>query len=442
MRMAADVLTRRAAASPPAPLALSIARPAAAPSYSLLGDVPAPACCRTPPLATRRRRIWELSGHMHCSIIGTCLTGGELRQILGRLHLVQPGASEHDLHGIAVGLAGRHDAAGKLLHKAIDQRHRLAVRQFDEAGDAAALAVRWRAARQEGDIPGAYWAVMTHPATSEALLREVFGEVHMLSHLVGAANRADISRLARLETENAALAEQAARQQERLRATALERAATIGELRRALAAAAAQRRDTIPAEAAPAAAAAGELGGRLAAAEERCALVERRLAERCASLTREAERRVAAERRAADLAAEIAALEGGLADEPRAEAPAGQARPPAPRLSGLTILYVGGRAGLVGHLHSAASRHGAALLHHDGGIEERSGRLPGLVGRADLVVFPVDCVSHEAAITIKRLCRSFGRRFVPLRSSGLGSFLAALAGLDASESADRATASA
>lgn len=29
-----------------------------------------------------RTKIWELSSNLHCSIIGTCLTGGELRQFL------------------------------------------------------------------------------------------------------------------------------------------------------------------------------------------------------------------------------------------------------------------------------------------------------------------------------------------------------------------------
>src|SRR5215468_4402580 len=36
-------------------------------------------------------------------------------------------------------------------------------------------------------------------------MRKAFGDVHMLSHMVGAANRADIRRLCRLEEENAAL---------------------------------------------------------------------------------------------------------------------------------------------------------------------------------------------------------------------------------------------
>ena len=33
----------------------------------------------------RRKRLWELDPTLHCSIIGTCLTQGELREILRRI---------------------------------------------------------------------------------------------------------------------------------------------------------------------------------------------------------------------------------------------------------------------------------------------------------------------------------------------------------------------
>src|SRR5262245_5296258 len=71
------------------------------------------------PPEPKRRRIWELSGNFHCSIIGTCLTTSELRQILVKIGL--PGAqqeTDHQLHGRAVLLAGQKDAGSKLLQKA------------------------------------------------------------------------------------------------------------------------------------------------------------------------------------------------------------------------------------------------------------------------------------------------------------------------------------
>ena len=51
----------------------------------------------------------------------------------------------------------------------------------------------------------------------------------------------------------------------------------------------------------------------------------------------------------------------------------------------------------------------------------------GLIGQAAHVVFPVDCVSHDAMLTIKRLCRQSGTPWSPLRSTGLAPFLAAIA---------------
>jgi hypothetical protein len=52
--------------------------------------------------------------------------------------------------------------------------------------------------------------------------------------------------------------------------------------------------------------------------------------------------------------------------------------------------------------------------------------LSALTSRADIVLFPVDCVSHDAALMVKRLCRQAGKPFIPLRSGGATSFLAAL----------------
>jgi hypothetical protein len=99
---------------------------------------------------------------------------------------------------------------------------------------------------------------------------------------------------------------------------------------------------------------------------------------------------------------------------------------PLPALAGLSVLYVGGRPDKLGHLRAFGEQLGARFLHHDGGIDDRSGLLAGIVSRADMVMFPVDCVSHEAVAMVKRLCRQMSKPYFPLRSTGMGSFMAAL----------------
>jgi hypothetical protein len=78
-------------------------------------------------------------------------------------------------------------------------------------------------------------------------------------------------------------------------------------------------------------------------------------------------------------------------------------------LSTRTILYVGGRPNQIPQLKALVERTGARFLHHDGGIEHSSSLLPGLISRADVLLFPIDCISHDAVATLKRLCRQLSR---------------------------------
>jgi hypothetical protein len=61
-------------------------------------------------------------------------------------------------------------------------------------------------------------------------------------------------------------------------------------------------------------------------------------------------------------------------------------------------------------MRAAVERLGVTLLYHDGGIENHAGLLPGLASQSDLVLFPVDCISHDAAQAVKSLCRQGGKR--------------------------------
>jgi hypothetical protein len=380
----------------------------------------------------RRAKIWELSRHLHCSIIGTCLSTSDLKHLLIKLDRTIDGATDHDLHGQGVLIAAQHDVAGKLLHKALDKRHRQSIGQFEKAKTANDVLNLWREAVKRGDIPGAYWATLTHVTTTDALVRIVFGEVHMLSHLVGAANRADIRRLAGLEEENAALRDKLRRQEAQLHEGMAARDAKIRDLGTMLA----RRIAESPERSAPSADSlaletltklVSDLKRRLTADGDRRVVLESRVERLAEQRRQEQAHRRDAETREEILKAELASLETAVTSATIAD---GLDR--SPDLAGLTLLYVGGRPNQSSHLRKFASHNGIEMLCHDGGIDERGGLLAGLVSRADVVMFPVDCVSHDAVATIKRLCRQASKPFVPLRSSGISSFAAALGRLEIS----------
>jgi uncharacterized protein DUF2325 len=252
-------------------------------------------------------------------------------------------------------------------------------------------------------------------------VQDVFGDVHMLSHQVGAAARLDIARLRRLEAELGERDDKIARQQARLATSAAERVAmreTIERLEARLA-------EVEAPAAAPAeehSAALEKSQRKLADESARAASLELKLSASEDKRTRaEAESREAIAR--ADLAKrELAALEAAL--EPLGEAGAhefGEA------LRGSKVLYVGGRPKLIDQLKAFVAERGGALIAHDGGVDDNFALLPGLVSQADVVYFPVDCISHAAAEKIKKLCQRLAKPWAPLRSASLASFVSEIA---------------
>ena len=284
---------------------------------------------------------------------------------------------------------------------------------------------------RSGDIPGAYWALLSHAAATEAIVKKAFQDVHMLSHLVGAANRADIRRLRQLEEEKGALTEKLHRQQQQLRDGFTSRDETIRLLNKLLAdhhsagEPAANPADCREEDGARRVIA--DLNRKLGQETTRRERLEQRLNAMSDGMrTLEASfQAVQGERDA--LRREIESLEDHIAGLLQPATGDGEA---ALDLSNRTILYVGGRPNQIPQLKALVERTGARFLHHDGGIEHSSSLLPGLISRADVLLFPIDCISHDAVATLKRLCRQLEKPYLPLRAASLATLASSLAGIN------------
>ncbi|PLZ04117.1 DUF2325 domain-containing protein [Burkholderia sp. WAC0059] len=387
---------------------------------ALSGD----ACCE--PTAAeidrpgRRARLADLDSHLHCSIIGTCLSTHELRKLVPKFaNLDARHASDLEIHHAAVELAIHGGPGCKALQKALDTRYAGAVRLFASARDPQALLERWNDALASGDIPPAYWALMTHPQATLEVRQAAFGELHMLSHLVGAANRADIRRLVALEKENVELRTRMERQQARLHEMSMQRDAALAEL------AAQAARPPAPADDAQRQAEVAALREALAARDARLALQTSR--------RETAEQRAAADEATAHtLRAQLDdahALVNALQAEAGAMELAMQQTEQTPSndvpvsLAGKRIVYVGGRPGSNQALKRWVTSAGGELAVHDGGIEDRKGLLASTLAGADLAVFPVDCIDHDSMNQLKRVCERHQVAYYPLRTASVASFV-------------------
>ena len=409
------------------------------------------ACC-TPTDAQlrsphRRTRLSDLDSHLHCSVIGTCLSTNELRKLVPKFtDLDRQHATDLEIHHAAVELAIEGGAGANALQKALDARYSGAVRRFDVAKDPEALLALWKDALKSGDIPSAYWALMTHPEAVVSVRQAAFGELHMLSHLVGAANRADIRRLVALEEENAALKDKIERQHDKLHELSTERDASLRQLSAQVAqlSAKAERKPDV-----------SEAGLEAEVQALREALVSRD--ERLAIHT---SRRETAEQRALDeqrhaqslshrlddtiatlnvVQAECNALEQALVVQGSGgDSKADDLANLSGGLSGKRVVYVGGRPGSNAALRQLVESAGGDFVVHDGGIEDRKGMFAAALPRADIVVFPVDCIDHDSMNLLKRVCERHQVDYHPVRTASVASFVELMTRLGrASSQADK-----
>lgn len=376
------------------------------------------------PVRHERPKIWDLPKSCHCVTLGTCLTLSELRKTAKRLGLFHgiERMTDYELHGAFVHAMANRNRASHAVQKLLDTNHAGSVRKASRCHSEEDLSAFWDREVAEGQIAGAFWAVMSHIHLGGTLEVRVFGEVHMMSHLCGASNRGDARARSLAEQQCATLA----RRLEQATAGHLETLAArdreIERLNRLV-----SGMEPFVREAAALRARVGELesGAQVALLTDRADDLARRLD--------------LALRRNDRLAAEIDTLNDHLAaaearatalTEQRVEASSDTADicvTDCPfNLRGRCIAYIGGRPRTVSRMRDLVERCRGSFVHHDGGAEQSAEALDGVLGRADVVMFPVDCVSHTAVEKLKTTCGRMNKTFLPLPSASFSSFASEL----------------
>jgi hypothetical protein len=382
------------------------------------------------PDAARRLNIWEVRGASLCSIVGTCLSLSELRRIAKKCRFAEDPyqLTDYEIHGMITSQMNTDNHISRTVTKYLNAKFEGALRKSRGLEGDEAFMAYWDTAVDSGLAPGAYWALVTHPALPIAVEGRVYGEIHMMSHMCGASNRGDARAIAeaqrakgeiarRLTSQVAdrdrrieAMSEEIQQLQNRLRAV-LPLAEECERLRTALArdnSAADSRRREIELETTRI----ENIGLRRTGGKLQLGLAHRR--------ARVDERQSLREW----LSRDENAAQGFLAQtgDNAAEDAEGQTS----NLCGRCLLYVGGRPQTVCRLRDLVARRNGCLLHHDGGLEQSQARLGELVRQADEVFFPVDCISHGAMDAVKRLCESYDKPITPLRSASVTTFLRAI----------------
>ena len=366
---------------------------------------------------TNRRKLWQLETKYHCALLGACLDVTDMYTLAEKLGL-QSGKeiTDYQLHSQMVHLAAIGDQYGRRLNRYLESKFTAQIRHFNSFKTVEELATAWEKVQEHGDLGGAFWALVTHPKATDSLAGHALGQVHMISHISATAIR-EIARenkklKARLAEKDSSIdRERSARHKLEARLSLLEKnlserdalSLELKGIRRQLS----QRIlygsqnhccGNVPKENAEY----QTLKSRVKAAEED--------AREWRKLYRRA-------RKASELRYGNQSAEASLENLPPSDTPVNN-------LGGLVIGYVGGRNNIVPKLRSLTEQNNGRFIHHDGGISDRPGRLDENLKGTDVLVVPVDCVSHDAAYRLKRHSRRSGKSIYWLHTASVSSYQA------------------
>lgn len=361
---------------------------------------------------SRRRRLWDLPTQCHCPVIGVCFLLPELRQLVSKALGAQVVADDYEVHVGTVAQCQHRQRLTEVLHKDLETRYSRTIEAFKGARSTAALAERWSQATQQGQVPAAFWAVLTHPRCDAALQEQVLRDMHMLQHQAGASERVDTVRFQQLVKENGVLARELGKVQERCTRVITEKCAEIEQLgvelirlrahgitqdtriacltqeMEALKASLPDYDDTT------------RLLKRLAQLNARHGELETYNAHLRQQLH---EAQIALKHRDAEAANQTAAV----------TLPAAVAASPIHlHLRQKNVLCVGGRHGNVTNYRDVIEKAGGRFSHHDGGVEDRHSALEASLAAADLVICQTGCISHNAYWRVKDFCKRTGKQCV------------------------------
>lgn len=91
-------------------------------------------------------------------------------------------------------------------------------------------------------------------------------------------------------------------------------------------------------------------------------------------------------------------------------------------LAGQAVLCVGGRATLYPDYLRLVEAAGGRFMTYRGSPENNRGHLYALLDRVNMVICPVDCVSHDDYFAVKRYCKLSGKLCAFLERSSLPAF--------------------
>ncbi|WP_028108898.1 DUF2325 domain-containing protein [Ferrimonas futtsuensis] len=386
-----------------------------------------------------KRKLWELNSKLLCPVIGTCLTTIEIRKLVEKVADKQAARnSDYWLHTWVVSNCDDKNRLSMAVQKHLDRKFSAATKRFGQIKDREQLKQAWKEHIDRGAAAEGLWALLTHPLCDIPTQDMAYETIHMLSHQVGAGERADLKRLHALEKEVADLKRNLERSQQKAAQSLANKESQMINQQREITLLKAenhklqqqlQQATTKPgdnleqviqlkSELTSAQASAQALARQKDAWQQKLEQTEAQVITLTQQLTRKQEETIALEGMVSQSLSPCGGCgpeKGGCTDCTKV-----------PDLKGQKILVVGGLHRMVDQYKALVERCQGDFSHHDGGVEDSRKRLDALLWSADAVICATDCISHDAYYRLKKFCKQQGKRHLFVPSSSLSTIAKAL----------------
>ena len=378
-----------------------------------------------------RHRSWMIHRYFKCPVVGTCLSLEEQKKILKKMGYSIKNRSAHEIHGIFVHSLSDKNALSTRIDAYLHRKFKHEISKFFSF-DRSLFLDAWKTNFQKGEIAGLLWVAATRPDLKAEDIKSIFGDVHMQMHLNAVWNGKARQRLSFQEKENLKLKELLQQESAIRRALKKENKSLkkdVDELRRGYAFFEKEKMKIekklfelsdnsgffdLQAENRELRVNMRKLSDEVSTYKKRMTDLQDQNSRLLDDIDRQREINGHLKKEMERNIIQISAM--NRCDETC----------PSFDLCRKRILIVGGIVKIKNRYKKLIEENGGIFEYHDGYMKGGTEGLKKQVRRADLVLCPVNCNSHNACLVAKKIGKKYSRPVHMLSGSGLSAISQAL----------------
>ena len=378
-----------------------------------------------------RKKIWEIPDQFHCSILGCCLLTEQVRIILKKNNYTGWSAdSDYKIHGKVISAAAAENKISILLNQSLDRTASREIKELQSVSESFKLIEKWLDVKNGSKCTRYYWAIMSHPLLDNVLMKVLFGDFHILTHTA-------LNRLCNSEKENKDLVKKNIRLKEKIETYKKE-------LEMSKNSCISSESSSIEVYEKQIKAYEMEINkydhktGQLENDLQEKLFIIKKYEDEIKKINRRIEdlemNEMLREEKMLFLKDELQQFTSGTSFDDKLSQDDECACfdddkckykkeidliSCSVNLENKTVLLVGGRKKIKEYCREIVETGRGIFIHHDGGLEDSKKKLSSTAHKADIVICALDCISHSACKSMKRMCKKENKNILYLKNTAV-----------------------